>query len=321
MDWQDLVTPQKLEDMRSAISLTQKWQEDVFRISILENSDGFFQEKERIAMLLVDNQLGKLARKVRLLGAGKEGLASDQFIEDWAEISFLLNLWQRFDSLPEGLKLNLIYQSGPNITKRHLDKFRGFSDVFVVLGRSFQQVEQLLQRTVYVFGLQRKEYFMLLDFSFNRQPFPQNFSVGQVYKGEAVRYPFPGSLRIAVRHWAREKVNLVLLDSIPVPDLDQVARELTDRLKINPFCIPFPTLVELQCDFVNDTWKVINRDGRSVRIVEHDNPQLDIFRATCFRQSGRFMGLVDRNGFIPLSYYNGDQFLDLALLTPKDGGS
>lgn len=321
MDWQDLVTPQKLEDMRSAISLTQKWQEDVFRISILENSDGFFQEKERIAMLLVDNQLGKLARKVRLLGAGKEGLASDQFIEDWAEISFLLNLWQRFDSLPEGLKLNLIYQSGPNITKRHLDKFRGFSDVFVVLGRSFQQVEQLLQRTVYVFGLQRKEYFMLLDFSFNRQPFPQNFSVGQVYKGEVVRYPFPGSLRIAVRHWAREKVNLVLLDSIPVPDLDQVARELTDRLKINPFCIPFPTLVELQCDFVNDTWKVINRDGRSVRIVEHDNPQLDIFRATCFRQSGRFMGLVDRNGFIPLSYYNGDQFLDLALLTPKEGGS
>ena len=162
---------------------------------------------------------------------------------------------------------------------------------------------------------------MLLDFSFNSQPFLQSFSVGQVYKGEAVRYPFPGSLRIAVRHWTREKVNPDLFDSIPVPDLDQVARELTDRLKINPFCIPFPTLVELQSDFVNGTWKVINGEGRSVRIVEQGNPQLDVFRATCFRRPGRFMGLVDRKGFLPLSYYNGDQFLDLALLTPADGGS
>lgn len=309
MDWQDLASPARLEDMRAAIELVQQWQEVSYRTPILENPEGFFQEKERIATLLVDHHLGKLARKVRLLGSGDEGLDSGRFLDEWVEIVFFTTLWQRFDSLPDGLKLNLIYQSGPNITKRHLAVEPGFMDQFIVVGVEQEMEERLIRRSVYVYGLKSKRYFLILDFSFNRQPFDQNYAAGEIYQGEVVAYPFPGSLRIAARAMQREQGYPGIYDTIPVPGIEQTVSDFHAALKINPFCTPFPAVVELQSDQMAGEWIITNPQGREIRLADMDGRVADVFYAVCFRKPTRFAVLISREGIRPISYFNGEVFL------------
>lgn len=311
MNWQDLASPARLEDMRTAMELVLQWQEASYRTPILENPDGFFQEKERIATLLVDHHLGKLARKVRLLGSDDEGLDSDRFFDEWVEIAFVAALWQRFDSLTDGMKLGLIYQSGPNITKRHLSAEPGFQDQFVVMGVEQEMEERLVRRSVYVYGVRSNRYFLILDFSFNRQPFEQNYAAGEIYQGEVVAYPFPGSLRIAVRTMQRDHGSRGIYDTIPVPEIEQTVSDFQAALKINPFCIPFPAMTALQSNQSEGKWIITNPQGRKVRLAKLDSRVAEVFYAVCFRKPTRFAVLISRDGIRPISFFNGEVLMGL----------
>lgn len=310
MNWKDLASLSRLEAMLSAIDLVGKWQEATYIIALLENPDEFYQEKERIATLLVDNHLGKIARKVRMLGQGPDGLTSDQFLDQWAEISFIISLWKRFDSLSEGLKLNLIYQSGPNITKRHLEKLKGFRDQFLVVGRRFQMEEQLLQRSVYVYGMKHERFYLILDYSFNRQPFDYQFQVGELYEGEAVLYPFPGSLRLSFRSTSRIQGIRGMYDRVPVVTVEKAVNEFYEALKINPFCDPYPVIMNLKTDYIQEKWMVLSLEGKSIRVREMDERVAEVFHAVGFRRPTRMLVLMESGGVRPISFFNGERFLE-----------
>ena len=309
MEWQDLASPARLKEMRAAIGLVQQWQEVSYRTPILENPEGFFQEKERIATLLVDHHLGKLARKVRLLGSDKGGLDSLVFLDEWGEILFITSLWQRFDSLPDGLKTNLLYQSGPNITKRHLVEEPGFHDQFIVVGSEQVVEERLIRRSVYLYGVESSRYYLILDFAFNQQPFDRNYTVGEIYRGEVVAYPFPGSLRIAVRSMQRDQGYRGIYHAIPVQGIEQTVSDFQAVLKINPFCYPFPALMELRTDHKDGAWITTTPQGREVRLASMDSRLVEVFYAVCFRRATRVAVLISREGIRPISYFNGEVFL------------
>src|SRR5690554_2620797 len=315
MNWKDLASTSRLEDMLSAIDLVEKWQEVTYVTALLENPDEFYLEKDRIATLLVDNHLGKIARKVRMLGQGPDGVTSDQFLNQWAEISFIISLWKRFDSLSEGMKLNLIYQSGPNITRRHLKTLKGFRDQFLVLGRRFQMEEQLLQRSVYVYGMKHERFYLVLDYSFNRQPFDFQFHLGELYEGEAVLYPFPGSLRLSFRTTSRVKGIPGMYDRIQAVTVEKAVTEFYEALKINPFCDPYPVIMNLKTDYVQEKWMALSPEGKPIRVSEMDERSADVFRAAGFRRPTRMLVLMESGGVRPLSFYNGEEFLDFGVFT------
>ncbi len=310
MTWQELASPSQLKDMGFAIRLLMQWQESTYHLPLLENPNAFFREKEKIAALLVDNHLGKLARKVRMLGEQKE-LDSEAFMDEWSEIAFFTSLWSQFEELPDGLKTNLIYQSGPNITKKHLSKQKPFTDQFLVTGIRYATEERLLRRSVYFYARQQKRPHLLLEYSFNKKPFDRSYHVGEVYQGEAVAYPFPGSLRMNPGYWKLERNHAGLFDDMRPSSMDEAILSYNTVLKVNPFCEPFPVLVELQTVYDKDEWKVTDSEGNRVRMATVKKDLGASFYAASFQRMLVVIALLSREGVLPLSYFNGEYLVDL----------
>ncbi len=300
-----LANASRLEEMQSAMGLFKEWQELAYRQPLLENPASFQHEKEKIAALLVDSHLGKIARKVRVLGENDK-LDSPEFLNEWAELAFYSLLWTRFDQLSDGLKLNLLYQSGPNITKKHLAGEIPRTDHFVVAGIELDREEQLTRRSVYLYGIHSQRYFFILDYAFNQQPFDMTYIIGRFYKGEFVVYPFPGALRISIVSMRSDLPLAGALEQIPVLSLPQATGEFYANLKLNPFGIRMPALLLLRSDFVRDRWRVLDSHDHLVRIAPQDDKIQSVFYAACFQRPVRIIGLLSRNGIRPMSYYNGE---------------
>lgn len=310
MIWQELAGPSQLKDMGFAVRLLMQWQESTYHLPLVENPTAFFREKEKIAALLVDNHMGKLARKVRMLGAQNE-LDSEDFIADWSEIAFFTSLWSQFEKLPEGLKANLIYQSGPNITKKHLSEQKPFIDQFLVTGIRYATEERLLRRSVFFYTRQRKSFHLLLEYSFNKKPFDRSFHVGEVYHGEAVDYPFPGSLRMRSGYWKLERNHAGLFDEMRPVSMEEAILSYKTVLEINPFCEPFPVLTELQTVYDKDEWKVTDSGGNRVRMAALKKDERASFYAASFQRMLKVFVLLSREGVLPVSYFNGEYLVDL----------
>lgn len=309
-----LAGPAKLRDMKSAISLLKEWLELTFRLPLLENPDAFHREKERIASMLVDNHLGKLARKVRMLGENID-LDSPAFLDEWAEIAFFTLLWTRFENLADGLMVNLVYQSGPNITRKHLADEMKLKDHFVIVGQEMSREEQLTRRSVYLFGINSQRYFLILDYVFNQQSFDMAYMVGGFYKGEVVVYPFPGALRISVVSMMPDLPPSGVYGQIPAVDIGKATQEFHSILRINPFCPNFPAMITLRSDFVKGRWRVWDLLDQEVRIAPLDEKIMPVFYAVCFRKPVRIVALMTREGIRPLSYYNGEVVRDFGEFT------
>lgn len=310
MDWSELAGPSRLETMQSAIALLKQWQESSYRLPILENPGAFHEEKERIAKMLVDHHLGKLGRRVRSLGGGTE-LDSAEFLDDWAEITLMTTLWSRFDTLSDGLRLNLLYQSGPNITRKHLSREKPISDRFVVVGMELAQEEALRRRSVYLYGLEAARYFVIIDYAFHQQPFDRYYETGAWMRGTVVGYPFPGSLRISPLELQSQLPERELRSKIPSESVATAIRSFYELLQVNPFGVPFPALVTLRSDFSGNKWQVTDGEGHRVRISELDVGIASVFHAICFQRPVLFIVLITREGIRPVSYFNGVQLLPL----------
>ncbi len=316
MDWRELAGPSRLETMQSAIVLLKQWQESTYRLPVLENPGAFHEEKERIAKMLVDHNLGKLGRRVRSLGVGYE-LDSATFLDDWAEITLMTKLWSRFETLSDGLRLNLIYQSGPNITRKHLSCEKPLEDQFVVVGMELSQEEALLRRSVYLFGLEANRFFVIIDFAFNQQPFDRYYEVGALMRGTVVRYPFPGSLRISPLELQSRPQDLELRSKIPSETIFNAVRSFFKLLRVNPFAVPFPALVRLRSDFSGEKWYITDGERHEVRIYGLDPGIASVFHAISFQRLVLFTVLITREGIKPVSYFNGAQWFPIQRRSDK----
>ena len=311
MEWQELVSAQKLSEMKSAITLLTNWMRSSYQLPLLENMDSFFQEKERIASLLVDNHLGKLARKIRLLGE-LNGVDSITFLNEWKEIALFTSLWKGFDQLPEGQQLNLIYQSGPNITKKHLNKEKPVTDRFLLVGKTLKEEERLLLRIMYLYAERTKRYFAMLDYSFNRNPFERSYHVGEVYEGNVVRYPFPGSQRISPVSWKIIQNDGSLSTSMISRSVAEAVRAFSMALKINPFCEFWPVMIEVTSTLESGVWVVRDKKGDNISMVDRDFNKSAPFYALTYLSPVMVVALLSKKGFHPLSYFNGEYLVPFA---------
>lgn len=310
MDWKELTGKTKLAQMKDAIKVLIRWQHSVYYMPLLENPSAYSEEKERIAAVLVDNHLGKLARIVRML-PDRPGEYQDVFFNQWADITFMAHLWLQFDHLSDDLKLNLLYQSGPNITKKHLDAILPYRGVFHVVAVIQVTEENLRRRTVCFLEPLKNQIFVLIEYSFRNRPFDRIYEVGDTYEGEVIVYPVEGDHRIRVKNL--NKVAPPVADALMRSGngIEQLAKYFSGLFKINPFASPVPVILLLHSVFEKEQgWKVADSSGRVIRISKQtEQDRLAVLYGALFYAPLPVAGLWDSAGFSPESYYNGEVFL------------
>jgi len=310
MEWKELVSQNRLAEMMDGIKILVQWQESIYYMPLLQNQAAFEEEKERIAAVLVDNHLGKLAKLIRLL-PGSPGENPDEFLNHWAEITLIAHLWLQFDTLSKAQQINLVYHSGPNITKKHLEKELPYTGIFHVVAVVTDREENLQRRVVYFLERNKDEMFFLLDFSFGNRPFESTFEVGETYKGEVIKYPIRGYNRIRIGQWRKESIPLKLTKKSSFKNLEEMASSIYNGLCENPLSLPCPVIVELYSDFLPSSgWRVMDRTGFVLRLQSDiEENVLYSFFSSIYKAFVPVMGLWDSSGFFPQSYFNGEIFV------------
>lgn len=310
MEWKELVSAKRLAEMMDGIKILVQWQESVYYMPILQNQSAIAEEKERIAAVLVDNHLGKLAKQVRML-PDRPGEDPDKFLNHWAEITFIAQLWLQFNHLSEEQQLSLVYQSGPNITKKHLEKELPHSGLFHVVAVEMDREENLQRRTVYFLEWKENEIYFLLDFSFGNRAFESIFEVGETYMGSVIKYPILGYNRVRIGEWRKTTTPQTPTRDRKFQALEELASEFHDSMRENPLLLPRPVIVELYSDFVPSSgWKVMDRFGFVLRLRSGiDEDVLYSFFSSIYKNIAPVMGVWDTSGFFPQSYFNGENFV------------
>lgn len=310
MDWKELISQNRLAEMMDGVRILMQWQESVYYMPLLQNQSGFEEEKERIAAVLVDNHLGKLAKRIRMLPA-KPGEDPDRFLDHWAEIAFITHLWFQFKNLSEAQQLSLIYQSGPNITKKHLENVIPSSGYFHVVAIEMTKEENLQRRTVYFLEWNENEFFFLLDYSFGNRPFEIHFEVGETFEGEVIKYPIQKYNRIRIGEWRKIPALQKKLMKNQFKSLEELASSFYTLLCEDPLSLPLPAIVELYSDFnPQKGWQVMDRNGFVLRLKPGINEEvLYSFLSSTYDDLIPVMGLWDSSGFNPQSYFNGEIFV------------
>lgn len=310
MDWKELTGRTKLAQMKDAIEVLIRWQHSVYYMPLLENPSAYSEEKERIAAVLVDNHLGKLAQKVRML-PDLPGEYQDVFLNQWTDITFMAHLWLQFDHLSDELKLNLLYRSGPNITKRHLDAVLPYRGVFHVVAIILIPEENLQRRTVCFLEPLKNQIYVLIEYSFRNRPFDRVYEVGDTYEGEVIIYPVEEDRRIRIK--SLNKVAPPAVDALSRSgiSIQQLAKNLSGLLKVNPFSSPVPVILSLHSTFEKEQgWMVADTSGHVIRISKQtEEDRLRVLYSALFYGPLPVAGLWDSTGFLPESYYNGEVFL------------
>lgn len=313
--WKDLVSAARLRQMRTATELLDRWQKTVFPVPLLENISAFRGEKEKMAALLVDNHLGKLARRLRML-TENPGTEPELFLEQWADIHLFTHLWSRFDRLSEAEQLNLIYHSGPNITKKHLEKAESVSGVFEVAAVDLAEEENLKRRTVYLTDISGSDFFTLTDFSFYRQPFDTEYRTGDILEGTLIKYPLPGVMRVRIEAMKKKPA---AGDGSAGQHKGKSAswwrKKYAELLKINPFMSSLPVICALRSVYSpENSWTLIDGEGQIVRTDPAVPPEyLASVYTALFYDSLPVMAVWTAAGFWPESYHNGLRFVPFGI--------
>lgn len=309
--WKDLVSAARLEQMKAAMKLLDRWQETVFPVPLLENISAFHNEKEKMAAFLVDNHLGKLARRLRMI-TENPGTEPELFLEQWADIHLFTHLWRQFDRLSEAEQLNLIYHSGPNITKKHLEKAETVSGIFEVTAIDLAEEENLKRRTVYLMKASGPDFFTLTEFSFYRQPFDTEYRIGDILEGSLLKYPLPGVMRVRIE---AVKKKAAPGDRTPGQYKGKPPswwlKKYAGLLKVNPFMSPFPVICVLRAVYSPaNSWALIDEEEQIVRMDPMVPPAyLAAVYSALFYDFLPVMAVWTAAGFWPESYYNGLRFV------------
>ncbi|WP_236977624.1 hypothetical protein [Membranihabitans maritimus] len=309
MNLWDLVSSGRLKEMKVGARVLQNWLEATFYLPVLENRDAFFRQKEKIAASLVDTKMGKLAKRVRLLPADEAIMHNNYVItQHWSYLNFIASFWERFDQLSENLKINLVYQSGANFTRKKLEDCPKYNNHFVPVFQEFSSIEKLLQREVWIIDLESGDWYLLLDYSFNHKPFEKNYIIGSVYEGTIIPFPFEGSQRCIDIDLRRISKELSLQGGHT--SLRDVNDKIFSLIAENPFLERFPIMLEMRSEYRDGKWYLYDTDGQCIPIMTAESHMKFItVGSACFFSPKVVCGIWSPAGFNPFCIIKGNRII------------
>jgi len=111
-------------------------------------------------------------------------------------VQLLIDALNRYEELPEGLRAEVRSACGwPLDREAVLASGERVSDTWFVQGQSFEEVERLWERRVWLQGRESMRQALLLDFSHGQRRYEQGFVTGSCFKAPLAFFPGQRPLR------------------------------------------------------------------------------------------------------------------------------
>ncbi|MBK6946737.1 MAG: hypothetical protein IPH16_00475 [Haliscomenobacter sp.] len=152
---------------------------------------------EQFASRLTDSKLGGLAKRIRRMGALRNGSDWNRlFLDELADLFLWSEGFLRLDELPPDLRAEILQQGGLAFRKEDLLKEAPpVEDLWFVLAREYATEDPLRVRKVWLWGQQTGRPALFLDYAWGETPFDPTWDTGTCWEGPLHFYPSPAPLR------------------------------------------------------------------------------------------------------------------------------
>ena len=228
--------------MQAGMEELEIWLQDVLMMGLAALSQQSYEYFESVAARLVDAQAPGLGNLVKALPASMTG-------DDWqlrcldkiGHIYLILKAFRKLERWPTDFQEELKGLAGIYIKKDVLEAQKGITDTWEVVGKVTESQDRLEVQRLWLWGHQSKQFALLLDFAFGKQPFANNYSPGTALLGELVFYPamlpMRAHLKLPVQIQSGEGV------LTPAQDFETFLTVYAEALSISPFISIYPAWV------------------------------------------------------------------------------
>ncbi len=305
---------QRLTLMGSGLSELQLWLEDVVRqgVANLPLSQGHFWDT--IAAKMVDAKLPRISSFL------KETYQVVLTTEDWlepviarlGELQLWIDAFERRDQLPKLLQEELYTTLGRNIKKADiLQQHPKVKDTWLVLAVLEEiDVEGRHYRKVWLQGLKKQQFALLLDFSFGNEGYEQQYVLGTYIKSTLVYYS-----ELSPQRAICESYTLVN-DEITAPLLEYTSFEelltaYAQNINKNPWLLNFPAII-------SPLTPVYESEREQLFLIDVQNNMIPLQPMAEEAQ----WKLLAMSGGSPLQLFgewNGHTFIPISVIDPIEG--
>jgi len=242
-NWQNITTPQRLEEMLEGSETLENWLLDLTRQGLAQalqqGPDLWLQMSAR----MVDSKLGGLAKRLRQVPALLQ-------LPDWetrlaAELGALflfVRSFKKIETLKPAMQCELLQIAGVNLKKEEVLKQSGVWDDWLVLSQVTGTEENLNFRRVWLWGQTSLRPALLLDYSFGDAGFDTRWQTAIAFEGEVVFYPGTFPLRALVK--TIEVQNKPVAEPEGFSSFPDFLKAYAEALSQNPWLGQFPAVLK-----------------------------------------------------------------------------
>ena len=182
---------ERVERLVGGLIELDRWLEDRLRVGLADPGIARFSTWDEVARRLTDARAGALANRVRRL-AGKVGAHAewhDHVLAEMGVLHLLAEAGQRVPQLPGDLADAVATACGWQVRKADVEATAPYIDDWLVAGRSDVREDLVEVRRVWLRGLRRGDWAMVLSFAAYRQALDSSLTVGTVVTADLHRYP------------------------------------------------------------------------------------------------------------------------------------
>ena len=182
---------ERVERLVGGLIELDRWLEDRLRVGLADPGIARFSTWDEVARRLTDARAGALANRVRRL-AGKVGAHAewhDHVLAEMGVLHLLAEAGQRVPQLPGDLADAVATACGWQVRKADVEATAPYVDDWLVAGRSDVREDLVEVRRVWLRGLRRGDWAMVLSFAAYRQALDSSLTVGTVVTADLHRYP------------------------------------------------------------------------------------------------------------------------------------
>ena len=300
---------ERVARMRAGLVELLRWLDDRARGGLSDPSLARYSTWDALAARLVDAQVGGLANRVRRI-AGLVGNGADwhrRVTEELGMLWLLANGGLNITDLPSDLADSVALALGWQVrTATVLDGVPD-TDVWHVAGRSDTREDRIEVRRVWLRGLQRGRWAMVLSFAAYRQSLGASLAVGSTIHADLFRYPGRLGLRAIVG--AQHSPTLVAGEGqIPALSVADGCAEIGTMIAAEPWLEHVPTTVTGTITRRGEQWAISDTTGSIA--LDRRADALALLAAT----SGRPAAITiewTTTGVIPLAVHLPDRSVDI----------